>query len=444
MTEKFTRRRFMASGLAAATGIAIGGPAILKASSGAKLNIAAVGIGGMGNYNLQNMKTENIVALCDVDDQYAAKTFEQFTQAKKYRDFRIMLEKQKDIDAVLIATPDHTHAPIAAAAMRAGKHVFCQKPLTHTAAEARKLAEIAAKIGVVTQMGNQGHSTADMRRLVEMIRDGAIGTVREVEAWCTLSYYPWGHEWWSSTLGRKPERGMPVPEALDWDLWLGPAAERPYHSCYHPAKWRAWWDFGSGMMGDRGVHTLDAPFWALKLGHPESIHASVTDFNADTHPLAAVVTFQFPARDEMPPVKLVWYEGLQPPRPDDLEDGRELPNEGGVIFKGEKGTLIAGIYAESPQLIPYQRMKEYTMPAESIPRISVSHEQNWIESIRKGQPATSDFGYSSRLTELTILGNIAKRMQTQLLWDGEAMKFTNNEEANRYLTKPYRKGWELE
>ncbi len=409
-----------------------------------KLNIAGVGIGDMGAVNIKNVETENIVALCDVDDEYAAKTFNAYPNAKKYRDFRKMLEEQKDIDAVIIATPDHTHAVIAMAAMKAGKHAFCQKPLTHDIYEARMLTEAAHKYNVVTQMGIQGHSDEGIRLICEWIWDGAIGKVREVEAWSSLTYYPAGHEWWSSKCSSRPQETPPVPATLDWDLWLGPAPYRPYSPCYHPAVWRCWWNFGSSMLGDRGCHTLDAVFWALKLKYPTSVEASSTDLNDETYPVASIVRYQFPARGEMPPLTLTWYDGLRPPRPDELEEGRTLgAEEGGVLFKGDNGKLMCGVYGENPRLIPESKMKEYKKPAKTIARVTGGHEQDWLTACKSGKQAGANFDYSGPLTEVVLLGNVAKRMNTKLHWDGENMQVTNIAEANQWVRRPYRQGWTL-
>lgn len=442
------RRNFLCSSALSAAAFTIVPRYVLGADGSTppseKLNIAGIGIGGMGAHNLQNMETENIVALCDVDDQYAAKTFEKYPKAKRYRDYRKMLDEQKDIDAVLIATPDHTHAVITLAAMRAGKHVYCQKPLTHTIHEARLVAKVAKETGVITQMGNQGRSGEGVRLLCEWLWAGAIGEIREVDAWSNETYYPWGKAWWSPGNGRKPADKPPVPATLDWDLWLGPAKQRDYHPCYHPGCWRPWWDFGCGWMGDRGVHTLDAVFWAMRLGHPTSIEGTVTDFNEDTHPVASIVRYRYPAREGMPPLKLTWYEGLLPPRPDELEENRKMGDaEGGVIFRGDKGALMCGTYGNSPQLLPYTAMQAYKKPPQTLPRVNGIHEQGWIEAIKQGKQASSDFSISSRLTELVHLGNVAKRMQAKLIWDGEQMKFPSHPEADQYLTKEYRKGWEL-
>ncbi|UCG59289.1 MAG: Gfo/Idh/MocA family oxidoreductase [Phycisphaerales bacterium] len=445
--QRISRRRFVA---ATATTMAatlvprhvLGGPRHVPPSE--KLKIAGIGVGGMGKSNLRQLETENIVAICDVDHSYAAKVFERYPKAKVHTDYRRMLDEQGDIDAVVIATPDHTHAVIAMEAMRRRKHVYCQKPLTHDVYESRMLAKAAKETGVTTQMGIQGHSGEGIRLICEWIADGAIGEVREVDAWCSLSYYPFGHTWWSSKWSRRPKETLPVPSTLDWDLWLGPAAERPYHPAYHPGVWRCWWDFGCGMMGDRGAHTLDPVFWALKLGHPTSVEATSLDLNPDTHPVASIVTYRFPARGSLPPVKLTWYDGLRPPRPLELEDGRRMGHaEGGALFKGTKGKLVAGVYGEGPRLIPESRMKEYERPAKTIPRVDGSHEEDWVRACKSGQRAGADFEYSGLLTEVCLLGNVARRVDARIEWDGPEMKVTNLPEANKYVRTPYRDGWTL-
>jgi len=448
LNRQMSRRRFTAA--TAAAGLfsivprhVLGGPDHTPPSE--KLNIAGIGIGGMGGANIRNCAQENIVALCDVDHNYAAGTFAKYPQAKRYTDYRVMLEKQKDIDAVVIGTPDHTHAVISMAAMQAGKHVYCQKPLTHDIYESRMLAQAAAETGVVTQMGIQGHSKEGLRSICEWIWDGAIGTVREVDAWCSLSYAPHGHTWWSSPLSDRPEAGQPIPAGLDWDLWLGPAPMRPYHSCYHPKVWRCWWDFGCGMMGDRGAHTLDSVYTALKLAAPTSVEGSdVVGGNVEVHPAKAVVTYRFPKREGFPPLKLTWYEGQEPPRPEALEEGRNLPKEGGVLFKGDKGTIMCGVYGNSACLIPQTAMLSYERPAKTLPRVKGSHEQDWINAIKQGGKAGADFSYSGPLTELALLGNLAKRFPgPKLKWDSESLKVANLDEANAWVRRPYRKGWAL-
>jgi predicted dehydrogenase len=343
----------------------------------------------------------------------------------------------------MIATPDHTHAVISTAAMRAGKHVYCQKPLTHDVYEARTLARVARETGVITQMGIQGHSGEGIRLICEWIWAGLIGEVREVDAWCSLTYYPWGHASWSSQWSERPKETPPVPEGLDWDLFLGPAATRPYHRAYHPRTWRCWWDFGSGMMGDRGVHTFDPIWWAMKLGPPASVDATTCGNTDEVHPLSAIVTYRFPARDDMPPLKLTWYEGTRPPRPLELEDGRRMPAEGGVLFKGSEGTIMCGVTGDSPRIIPESTMQAARLPEKSLPRVPDSHEQDWIRACKSGKPAGADFAYSGPLTEICCLGNVAQRVDARIDWDAENMQVTNLPEANRQVRWPYREGWAL-
>ena len=411
-----------------------------------KLNIAGIGVGGMGHGDLQNFVGENIVSLCDVDQNYAAKAFKQCPNAKAYTDYREMLDKQKDIDAVFIATPDHTHAVIAAAAMKAGKHVYCQKPLTRTVAEARTLAQIARETKVCTQMGIQMHANEGIRLIREWIEADAIGEVREVVAWCTLTYYPAGHVWWSPKILRRPTETPAVPAGLNWDVWIGPAPMRPYHRAYHPQSWRAWWDFGSGMMGDRGVHTLDSVVWSLKLGLPETVDATSFDLNPDTHPLASIVTYQFAAREKMPPVKVTWYDGLRPPRAPELEDGRQMGDgEGGILFYGSKGTIMSDYTASSPRLIPESKMKELAAKhlPKTLPRVPGGHYAEWVRACKGDRKTGASFDYGSHLTEICQLGNIAKRVDGRIVWDAANMRVTNNEAANQYVKAPYREGWSL-
>lgn len=447
MNTSLTRRSFFQTTAAAAAftilpGRVLGAERQLSAND--RLNVAGIGIGGMGSGNLHNLEQENIVALCDVDLDYAAPVIKRYPNARVWTDYREMLEKQKDIDAVMIATPDHTHAVISMAAMRAGKHVYCQKPLCHDIHEARELAKFAAESKVCTQMGIQGHSMEGIRLICEWIGDGAIGDVREVEAWCSLTYYPWGHANWSSKWGAgRPKDTVPVPEKLNWDLWLGPAPERPYHPAYHPRVWRCWWDFGNGMMGDRGAHTLDPVVTALKLGAPTTIEATSSDLNPETHPISAIVTFQFPARDKMPPVKLTWYEGTRPPCPAELKSGAEMPKEGGALIKGSKGTIMSGVYGNSPRLIPELAMQAYQRPPKTLPRIKGTHEQEWVNAIKAGRKAGACFEYSGPLTETCLLGNIAKRTDARIEWDAANLKVTNLPAANKYVRAEYRKGWSL-
>ncbi len=450
MSKYWMRRDFLKMGALSAGAVAaatvvprhvVGGPREIPPSE--KMNVAGVGIGGMGGANVRNLESQNIVALCDVDQNYAAGTIKRYPKAKLYVDYREMLDKQKDVDGVVIGTPDHTHAVISVAAMRAGKHVYCQKPLTHDVYEARVLARVAKECKVATQMGIQGHSGEGIRLIREWIEAGLIGEVREVDAWCSLTYYPWGHASWSSQWSERPEETPPVPDGLDWDLWIGPAPMRPYHRAYHPRTWRCWWDFGSGMMGDRGVHTFDPIYWSLGLGAPTRIDATTCGNTPEVHPLSAIVTYDFPARENLPPVKLVWYEGTRPPRPEDLEDGRRMPAEGGVLYKGTKGTIMCGVYGNGARIIPETKMQEAKLPEKTLPRVPDSHEMDWVRACKTGEPAGADFSYSGPLTEACCLGNIAQRVDARIEWDAENMKVTNLPEANQYVRAEYRKGWEL-
>ncbi len=398
-----------------------------------KINIAGIGVGGMGFHNLNALESQTIVALCDVDHNYAAKVFDRYPNAKRYKNHRKMLAGQNDIDAVLIATPDHTHAMITIDAMKAGKHVYCQKPLTHSVKEARKVARVAKQTGVVTQMGIQGHSGEGINLICEWIWDGAIGKIEQVDAWCSLAYYPPGQAYWCTTHYDIPKEKPPVPYGMDWKLWLGPAKYRDYHPTYHPGRWRAWYDFGCGMMGDRGVHTLDNVFMALKLNQPTAVSATASNLNEQTHPISSIVNYYFAARENLPPVKLTWYEGIRAPRPEELEDRRRLPAEGGILFKGDKGTIMCGIYGESPRIVPETKMKAYKQPKKTLPRIRTSHEMEWVNAIKQGRKANADFAYSARLTEFVLLGNLAKRTQSKLYYDAKNMKITNNYYANTLM-----------
>ena len=439
---KMTRREFLGSGAL----LTIAPRRVLgrgQTPPSDRLAVAGIGVGGMGAANLRELESEEIVALCDVDPGYAAGTIKRYPAAGVFTDYRIMLEKRKDIDAVVIATPDHTHAVITMAAIKAGKHVYTQKPLTHGVWEARQLALAARESKVTTQMGIQGHSGEGIRLVVEWIRAGLIGEVREVDGWCDLSYYPWGHAYWSSKWGERPADIPAVPAGLDWDLWIGPAPSRPYHPAYHPLVWRCWWDFGVGMMGDRGAHTLDAAVWALELDAPETVEATSCGLNPETHPLSAIVTYRFPAKGVRPPVKLTWYEGTRPPRPEELEDGRAMPAEGGLVFKGTKGKIMCGVYGEGPRIIPESLMQEAKRPEKTIPRIEGSHEQEWARACKAGRKAGAAFEYSGPLTEICLLGNVAKRLDTRIAWDAANLRVTNAPEAEALIRRPYRPGWSL-
>ena len=450
----WSRRKFLGAASTAAAGFmvvprhVVGATPQRKAPSD-RLNIACVGVGGMGFSDTRGVRSENIVALCDVDDEMISQLIRNeevepaekamYDKASKYRDFRRMLEKEKGIDALTVTTPDHNHAVIAMAAIKLGKHVYVQKPLTHTIKEARLLAKAAKEANVVTQMGNQGHSKEGARLVCEWIWDGAIGDVFEVHCWTDRPIWPQGVD--------APAEIPSVPSTLDWDVWLGPAPFRPYHPAYHPFKWRGLWDFGTGALGDMGAHIMDQPFWALKLKHPTSVQASSTVFTKDYAPRAEVVTYEFAAREGMVPLTLTWWDGgLMPPRPAELEPGRMMGDEGGgCLFRGTKGLLMCSTYGENPRLIPETRMQDYKRPGKTIPR-SPGIREEWIEAIKKGKKSTTDFAYSGLLTETMLLANVAVRVKDKnmkLLWDGEKMEFTNLPEANQFLHFNYRPGWSL-
>ena len=441
------RRKFIGKSTAAFGLAGLSAAKLRAASPNNKLNIAAIGVGGMGSGNIEKCSEENIVALCDVDLKRGGKTFGAHPKAKRFRDFRVMLDKmEKEIDAVIIATPDHTHAVATMEAIRRGKHVYTQKPLTHTIWEARQLTEASKRYGVATQMGNQGHSSNGARQTVEWIRAGVIGEVREVHCWSDRPLRGTRFEkrlYWPQGVANRPEKKELVPDTLDWDLWLGPAPYRDYSSAYVPFDWRGWWDFGTGALGDMGCHIIDHPYWALKLGYPTSVEASSTHIHSETAPLASLVTYHFPARGELPPVRMVWYDGgIKPPRPEELEPHEEWPVDG-VLYVGDRGKIMHKSHGGKPTLLPLSRMNDFQRPDETLPRIKGSHEQNWIDACKGGAPACSNFNYSGPLTEVVLLGNLAIRTEGHLLWDGPNMRVTNNEAANEFVRREYRQGWRL-
>ncbi|MBN1442081.1 MAG: Gfo/Idh/MocA family oxidoreductase [Planctomycetes bacterium] len=446
-----TRRRFL--GAAGAASLALAPrflPAAISSPPGEKLNIAGVGIGGMGHGNIRAMGGENIVALCDVDQRHAGGCFRDFPKAAKYIDYRKMLETQKDIEAVMVATPDHMHAPVAMMAIRLGKHVYCEKPLTHTVFEARELAKAAREHKVATQMGNRGQASEGVRFLCEWIWDGAIGPVRELHLWTDRPRRGIFDTYWPQGVDR-PADAPPVPDWMTWDLWLGVAPERPYHPAYAPFVWRGWWDFGTGALGDIGCHALDAFVRALRLGPPESVEACSSPVNDETYPVSSIVTYQFPARGDMPPLTLIWYDGgLRPPRPVELEEGRQLGSyTNGALLIGDKGKMMSAGSGSPPVLIPEAKAREYKAPPKTLPR-SIGHYEEWIAACKGGDPAGSSFDHAGPLTETVLLGNIALRRamreklaRKRLMWDSESMKFPNAPEANPYVHKEYRAGWTL-
>ena len=417
-----------------------------ETSPNQKLNIAGIGVGGQGGEDLNEMTSENIVALCDVDWDHAAHTFKKFPKAKVYKDFREMLDQEKGIDAVVVGTPDHNHAIVSMAAIKHGKHVYCEKPLTHTVFEARAVAQAAREAKVATQMGNQGMAFEGNRLINEWLWDGAIGPVREVHAWSDRPTHKGKLPlWWPQGIAR-PTDTPPVPATLDWDLWLGPAPYRPYNPAYAPFVWRGWWDFGSGGLGDMGIHNLAPVFSAFKLGAPTTIQASSTPVFPDSVAAAALVHYQFPARGDMPAVTLHWYDGgLRPPRPEELPEPQELDAEDGVLFVGERGKmLVIGWGGERVRLLPESLDKDYKRPPKTLPRSKHGHYQEWIEACKTGSETRSHFGFSGPLTEAVLLGTACVRNGgDRLVWDSANMKFTNDPEANKYVHYEYRKGWSL-
>ncbi len=408
-----------------------------------RLNLAGIGAGGRGRADLDELAGENIVALCDVDEQRCADSRKKFPRAKFYRDYRRLLDElDKEIDAVVVATPDHTHAVIAMAAMQQSKHVYCEKPLAHSLHEVRQLTEAARAKGVRTQLGNQGHSFDSIRQFCELVWAGAIGPVREVHAWCQNSYRPRNHR-------VRPVETPAVPATLDWDLWLGPAPQRPYHPAYLPGSWRGWVDFGTGIIGDWTCHVIDPVFWALNLGAPSSVQADAVEYDdpalrAETYPPGCILRYEFPARAGRPAVKVTWYDGSQkPPRPDELEANRQLPNIGAVII-GDQGKILYGSHgAGGAQLIPKVRNDAFPRPAQTIAR-SPGHQAEWVAACKGGSPAGSNFNYGGPLTEVALLGVLALRFNRQKLeWDAPACRITNHDAANALIRPPYRTGWTL-
>jgi predicted dehydrogenase len=404
-----------------------------------KLNIACCGVGGRGYDAVRALKDENLVAFCDVDDERAAKAYAEFPSVPHFRDFRVMLDKMGgSIDAVTVSTPDHMHFPIAMAAIAHGKHVFVEKPLTHTVAEARRLAQAARDAKVATQMGNQGHAGEGARLLKEWVDAGVLGEVREVHSWTDRPIWP---------QGVKPldhSKMMPVvPQTLDWDLWLGVAQPREYDPAYLPFSWRGFWDFGSGALGDMGCHIMDGAYWALGLTAPTAVEPIGGIQTEISPPAASVVRLEFPARGAMPPVRWTWYDGgLTPPYPPELEEGRRL-QDNGTMLVGSKATVLCDTYYGSIRIIPEAKMKEVapSLPAKTIPRVGMSHFLEWARACKGGVAAGSNFEYSSRLTESVVLGNVAIRARRKIEWDSAAMKVTNVAPANEFISKQYRAGF---
>jgi predicted dehydrogenase len=448
-----SRRSFISSAAALTGGLGLGTRAFgaRRPQANDMLDVAVVGVGGQGAANIGNLlftNAVNIVALCDCDERQAAESFAKLPNARRYSDWRKLLDAEKSIDAVLVATPDHNHAIISIAAMRLGKHVYCEKPLAHSIWEAREMARVAAEMKVATQMGTQGHAYEGTRRAVEAIRAGLIGEVKELHVWTDR---PAG--WWPQGV-RRPTDVQPVPAGLDWDVWLGPAQERPYHEAYVPFKWRGFWDFGTGAIGDMGIHNLDTAYWGLGLGIPTQV--TVKDCSPgmmepetrETAPLWTISELKFPAQDGKPGVTMMWYDGGKLP-PDALFQGEKLiGRDGGSLVIGSRGTLFTrtwhGGQTEGDMfvLLPRKQYEGVSMPAESVPR-TPSHHHEWVDACRGRGKTLSEFGYASRLTESLLLGNVTLRTGKAIEWDPSAMRVTNAPEAEGFVKPTFRNGWSL-
>jgi len=440
---RVTRRHFVAA--AAAGTAALACPGFIRAENLVdKLNIAIIGSGGRGAANMGSVASENIVALCDVSASSLSAAGKKYPTAKQFTDLRKVFDEAKSFDAVVVSTCEHTHGIATRMALDHDKHVYCEKPLTHNIAEARKIRELAATKKVATQMGIQIHATENYRQVVELIQAGAIGGVRECHVWVSRA---WGLQSPEDAkkfgdivnVQERPKEEMPVPSGLAWDLWLGPAPARPYHSVYTPGpKWYRWWDFGSGTMSDLGSHWNDLPFWALKLKAPITIEAAGPQPHPELAPASMSATYEYAARDGMPPVKLTWHQGTA--KPQIWKDGG-IPKWGdGCLFIGDKGMLLSDYSKHT--LLPEKDFAGFKRPDPSIPR-SPGHHAEWLRACKTGQPTSADFQYSGWLTEANHLGNVAYRLGKKLEWDAEKMKATNAPEADRLIRREYRPGWEV-
>jgi predicted dehydrogenase len=431
-TSSLSRRAFLQTTGLTAAGLAWVG---CRSASGAgplsandRLNVGVIGVANQGQYNLSNVAHENIVALCDVDDTYLAAAKEKFPQAQVFSDFRRLLDL-RSLDAVVVATPDHTHAVAAVWALESGRHVYCEKPLARTISEVRAITEAARRHKRATQIGTQIHAGSNYRRVVELVQAGVIGDIREVHVWVGASYG--GKD--------RPQATPPVPASLHYDLWLGPVAYRPYSPEYLPTKWRNWWAFGGGALADFGCHFMDLPHWALGLRHATS--AEVVDappVHPESTPPWLIVRYEHPARGAQPPVKLTWYHGGK--KPDLLPKEGDLTWASGVLFVGTKGQLISDYTRHL--LLPEEKFKDVTRPPKSIPE-SIGHHKEWLQACKTGGPTTCAFDYSGPLSETALLGNVAYRAQSRIEWDHVKLRATNCRRADEFVQHVYRKGWSL-
>jgi predicted dehydrogenase len=445
-TNKLSRRKFLQTTAVVTSASAFSAPAFLRGRNlNEKLNIAIIGSGGRGGSNLRSVESENIVALCDVNESSLNFAAQRHPNARQVVDFRKIYDHANEFDAVVVSTCEHTHAFATLPALQLGKHVYCEKPLTHGIWEARVIREAAAKAGVATQQGTQIHAGENYRRVVELIQSGAIGAVTEAHVWVGRAWGWQPSEEVSKAAGDivfvqdRPKTADPIPPTLNWDLWLGPAPERPFNNVYFPGpKWYRWWDFGNGTMSDLGSHWVDLPFWALKLDHPLTIEASGPAPHPEIAPASMEVTYQYGQRGDMPPVQLTWYQGTH--QPQILKDGGIPAWNNGVLFIGEKGMLLSD-YGRHV-LLPEEQFADFKRPEPFIPP-SLGHHEEWIHACKTGEPTTCNFEYAGWLTEANHLGNIAFRAGKKLEWDAKSLKATNAPEIDPLIHREYRKGWKL-
>ncbi|HOR97158.1 MAG TPA: Gfo/Idh/MocA family oxidoreductase [Kiritimatiellia bacterium] len=450
-----SRRRFVAASSLAAFGFRIVPRHVLGAPGqpppSERLNLGLIGIGGMGKSHagiFSTIPSVRIAALCDVDMTRATDVLKQYPDLPFHKDYRVMLEKEKGLDAVAIATPDHTHAPISLLAMKLGKHVYCQKPMAHTIEEARLMANVAAETKTVTQMGNQGHAGEGLRLTKEWLDAGVIGAVKEIHVWTDRPIMNMGAKAvrvWYSNGQRRPTATPPVPASLDWNLWLGPAPEHAYHPDYVPQVWRPWFDYGNNAIGDMMVHNADPAWYALDLGAPDAVEALTSEKNPDSFPVWNVVTWEFGANAKRGPIKLTWYDGGKtPPPPPGMEPDRKLDHNG-IYFVGEKGVILCGGWAGAPRLVPESAMKTFERPPKTIPRNRGGHYGEWVAASIAGRPqdAQAGFWWSGPYMESLLVGTLAIRLNKRIEWDGAAMRAKNAPEADPLIRKAYRKGFEL-
>jgi len=440
-----TRRKFLQQAAVGASAV-LAAPAVLRGRNlNERLNIAIIGSGGRGGANLRSVSSENIVALCDVSERSLRQAAQKHPDAKQFYDYRKLYDEAGDFDAVVVSTCEHTHAFATLPALQLGKHVYCEKPLTHNVWEARVIREAAGKAKVATQMGTQIHAGDNYRRVVELVQTGAIGPVREAHVWVSRA---WGRQSAADAKKNKdivhveerPTTTDPIPEGLDWDLWLGPAPERPFNNVYYPGpKWYRWWDFGNGTMSDLGSHWIDLPFWALKLQRPLTIEAKGPEPHAEIAPASMQVTYEYGERGDMPALKLTWYQGANKPK---IWTEGGIPQwNNGVLFVGEGGKMLLSDYGKHA-LLPEKEFADFQRPEPFIPK-SLGHHAEWVHACKTGAPTTCNFEYAGWLTEANHLGNVAFRAGQKLKWNADEMRAANCPEADRFIHRQYRKGWKL-